>query len=69
MIKIIIKRIVQMKTICTLKNTINKSNLCRSQMTVKIDDETFNYLMNKSIINHHIFILGDWVDEFTKLYK
>ncbi len=54
---------------CTLEKTMHKSNLCRSQMTIKIDDETFDYLMNKPISNHHIFVLGDWVEDFKELYK
>lgn len=55
--------------LCSLENTMHKSNLCRSQMLIKIDDETFDYLMNRPISNHHVFVLGDWVDYFEELYK
>ncbi|MGD1818506.1 MAG: hypothetical protein ACPKOI_01300 [Pleomorphochaeta sp.] len=55
--------------VCSLEKTMHRNDLCRSQMTVKIDDYTFDYLMNNPISNHHIFVLGDWVEEFNELYK
>ena len=51
-----------------LEENLNKVNLCRTQVRLKLD-ESVNYFLTKSIGNHHIIIKGDYVDLIHEFYK
>ncbi len=41
---------------------------CRTQIRVKLD-EPVSYFLQESLANHHIIILGDYVEEFKKFFS
>ena len=52
----------------TLKETTHKGNLCRTQMTIKLDDG-YSYFSNGPISNHHIICKGDYKDLIDEFFK
>ena len=52
----------------TLLENLNKFNLCRTQVRLKLD-ESVEYFLTDSIGNHHIIIKGDYVDLINEFYK
>lgn len=51
-----------------LIETLHRSDLCRSQMRLKVLNGT-NYFQNNPISNHHMIIKGDWKDVIDEFYK
>ncbi|MGI6607573.1 MAG: hypothetical protein ACOX1F_01145 [Erysipelotrichaceae bacterium] len=52
-----------------LIENLTKNDLCRSQIKIKIDDDTIDYFLTESIGNHHLICAGDYtelVDEFFR---
>ena len=52
----------------TLLENLNRFNLCRTQVRLKLD-ESVQYFLTESIGNHHIIIKGDYVDLVHEFYK
>ena len=46
----------------TILNNLNESNLCRSQIEIKVD-ENIEYFLNRPFGNHHVIIYGDHKQE------
>lgn len=51
-----------------LIETMHKSDLCRSQMKLKLLDGT-EYFSNRPISNHHIIVKGDWKEVIDEYFK
>ena len=51
-----------------LLENLNKFNLCRTQIRLKLD-KSVEYFLTDSIGNHHIIIKGDYVDLINEFYK
>lgn len=49
-------------TTATILNNLNESNLCRTQIEIKVD-ENIEYFLNRPYGNHHVIIYGDHKQE------
>ncbi len=50
----------------TIMENLNEKNLCRTQIRLKID-KGVKYFLTEPLGNHHVIVLGDYVDEINKL--
>ena len=50
----------------TIETNMYDKNLCRTQIKVKYDDD-LTYFLNRSLANHHIFVVGDYKDAIIHL--
>lgn len=51
-----------------MMETMHKSDLCRSQMRLKLEDGT-EYFSSRPISNHHIICKGDWKDVIDEFFR
>ena len=51
-----------------LVETMHRSDLCRTQMCLKLDGG-LDYFLNRPISNHHIIVKGDWKDLIEEFFN
>lgn len=52
----------------TITKNINESNLCRTQVEIKIDNN-IEYFLNRPYGNHHVIVYGDYKDKLDQYMK
>ena len=52
----------------TILRNLSESNLCRTQIEIKVDRD-IEYFLTHPYGNHHVIVYGDWVDEINEYFK
>ena len=52
-----------------LEENLKETNLCRTQVRIKLEEEDLNYFLTHSIGNHHLIISGDYEELIKEFYR
>ena len=52
-----------------LEENLSETNLCRTQIKIKLDEEDLRYFLTRSIGNHHLIISGDHEALIKEFYR
>ena len=52
-----------------LEENLKETNLCRTQIKIKLEEEDLNYFLTHSIGNHHLIISGDYTELIKEFYR
>lgn len=53
----------------TLEENLCETNLCRTQIRIRLEEEALRYFLTHSIGNHHLIVTGDHEEVVKEFYK
>ncbi len=52
-----------------LSENLSETNLCRTQIKIRLAEDDLNYFLTKSIGNHHLIVNGDFEEEVNEFFR